>query len=68
MALPEKDTTNWIAQYKALAKAINNFKGTESYIVTMIQKVSELPTNFDCRVSDLRDVSTLLTKITFNIL
>lgn len=68
MDSPERGTTNWMRPYENLIKRINNFKGGESYIVDTIHGVASLKREKEIQVRNLKDVSILLTKITFNIL
>jgi hypothetical protein len=68
MDSPKRDTTNWMQPYENLIKEINNFRGGESYIVDTIDRIATLKKEKEMEVKNLRDVSILLTKITFNIL
>lgn len=64
----EKDTTNLMRQYEMLTSRINNFRGADSYIVETIERIASLPEKNEVKVTNLRQVSVLLTKIAFNSL
>jgi hypothetical protein len=64
----EKDTINLMQQYEMLTYKINNFRGADSYIVETIERIASLPEKKEIEVTNLRQVSVLLTKIAFNSL
>jgi hypothetical protein len=51
-----------------LTYKINNFRGADSYIVETIERIVSLPEKKEIEVTNLRQVSVLLTKIAFNSL
>jgi len=57
-----------IEDYYTLIARINNFKGAESYIIDTINKVKNLPRETNLEINSLRDVSSLLVKIAFDMI
>lgn len=62
-------TTNYWNRYKNLIDTVKQFKGEESYILSTIQKLTDREEKLEeFRVTNLREVSKLITSITFNMI
>jgi hypothetical protein len=59
---------NLIKDYYTLITRINNFKGAEGYIIDTINRVKSLPRETNLEINSLRDVSSLLVKIAFDMI